>query len=679
MAFRFFINVDQCLNMNNFDFFFYQKRYRNEFHLTEDVYIGEGTGLSFHKAAADIRMYLDKFPYRVNDYQIIIAMRSDYNHNVTVWRDTLLSRLLDIDFDLRQSNIIIRSGSTVQVAVNLIMLYEANVVKSLHTFDIDYMTAERLGKDCKLLLREIGVPEEKENDLASLKTAWEAYVQNHEEEFNSCRKMPDGITPAHPIYVFFKDLLKQYEVDREKNQGKQVSIFHALKEVLDGYQIFELVTDKQNRNKDINALLRVVEFATTDFEVLQGIGNTISLSELCRSHWKKILALDDSEIQKRYARMLYQYRERLQKYVADEDDGRGTTEVESTLPECILPSDDDIGIGDSIFETDNSFKKAKNDPKKQIQQFRHSLSPIGTMMSRWESTYKRLKKGLSEIDEGLKAYASDLGNVYNEELKKRKDVENTWKNTAFLEDSRTKQEIEQLKSEEKELLDKMNQPQMTPSLQFQDQLNMETSLEQENLNITHYIRCIQSVSVRNFLLLILLIVGMVAIHYFSLQPYNFNAIETALYFLKYIGISAGCMFFTWMLPIQYYERKIRQCLIELEKEMDKYITGYFDRAKQFHEYINLLNRLDYVERHMKLKKGAVKTTEWIISARSWHINQAKVHLEKLKFFDGLTSTYESKNKENEVSNGDILNAVPDITRNHVDDVMDNKLYWPQQS
>lgn len=45
MAFRFFINVDKCLNMNNFDFFFYKKRSGHELYMVPDVHIGAGTGL----------------------------------------------------------------------------------------------------------------------------------------------------------------------------------------------------------------------------------------------------------------------------------------------------------------------------------------------------------------------------------------------------------------------------------------------------------------------------------------------------------------------------------------------------------------------------------------------------------------------------------------------------------
>jgi len=676
MAFRFFINVDKCLNMNNFDFFFYQKRSMHEFHLAPDVHIGEGTGLSFRKAASDIRMYLDRFPYNVDDYQIIIAMRSDYKREVKVWKDTLLSRLLDIDHDLKQSNILIRSGLGVQIAVNLIMIYEANAVKSIHALDDPYMSSSRLADDCYLLLKEIGVPDDKKNDLDAIRTAWDQYIKAHINQHNGTNKSKDSFTDSS-LYVFFTDLLKQYESDNEKvSKGStNVSVLHALREVLNGYQIFELITDKQNRNKDINTLLKVVEYSTTDYSASEGMGKTMSLTETCAAHWQKIIQADDIEIQKKYARMLSEYKDRLSRYAANAEKGYASSDTESTLPDSVIPSDDDISVNDSIFESENAKRNKKINPKELVQGFKDKLSPVSTLLGRWEATYKQVSNIFSQLSESLEKYSGLLGEQYSRKLKLRKDEERAWHIKAYVKGADTEQEIEMLSGQEKKLLEKMNQPHMTPSLCFQDQLNMETALEQHDSNIRHYIKCMQSVSAKNFFLLIVVLLGFVALTYGLFQPYNFETTTTALYFAGYIVISFILMLFTWRLPINYYKRKLIICLSELESEMDKYITGYFDRAKQLHEYINLLNKIDYTERHIHLKKRAVKTTEWIVNARSWHINQVKIHLEKLEFFSGLIGTY--KPDPSLADKDYVLENDPIVSRNHIDDVIDNKLYWPQ--
>ena len=75
-CFRFLINVDQCLNMSYFDIFFYKLASQHKFHMSSVQMFGDTAQNSLRGAANDIRMYLDKYPYHVRDYQIIVAMRT---------------------------------------------------------------------------------------------------------------------------------------------------------------------------------------------------------------------------------------------------------------------------------------------------------------------------------------------------------------------------------------------------------------------------------------------------------------------------------------------------------------------------------------------------------------------------------------------------------------------------
>lgn len=672
-AFRFFINVGQCLNMSNFDIFFYQKRSRHELHLTPDVFITEGTGMSFRKAAADIRMYLDRHSATVSDYQIIIAMRGDYKSDVNVWKDTFLSRLLDIDFDLRLSNIFARAG----IAVNMIMLYETNLVRTLNVFDVSYMNSPRLVNDCKLLLREIGVPQGKENDLDALRAAWSSYSAANKEYFDSFPRMNGGVMPANSMYVFFTDLLNQYESDRKTALGSeldnQVSIYDALKEVLKGYQTFEIITDRQNRSKDIASLLRIVEFSTTDFVMAEGTENTISLPELCSAHWNRITQMDDADILRKYTEMLCNYRDRLQRYANSQGYYSADAKAERLLPECNVPDMDDIRLDKSVFDTKARYDSGAGNPSKLVEEFKKKLSPRRTLLSRWNTCYSRLRNAFRELHKSLDSESEMLSNCYIHELEKRKEIEREWQKKSYVENDSTQQEINDLEKKRAELLNSLNQPHMTPSLRLQDQLNIESALEQENLNIIHYIKCIQSVSAKSFLLLILLLTGMVALMYGLLQTYNFNAIVTIIYYLAYLGASALIMFFAWGVPTRHYQKKLNSSLASLEDDLSRYISGYFDRAKQFREYINIVNMLDYVERHLSLRRRAVSTSEWMIKAHNWHVNQSEQHLKKLSFFSlPITNTFDTGTGFND---GNV--SFPEISKDHVDDVVDCELYWPQ--
>ena len=664
MSFRFFINVDQCLNMNNFDFFFYRERSDHKLYMISDAYLGEGVGKSFKKAAGEVRLYLDRFPYNVRDYQIIVTMRSEYGHESRTWKDTLLSRLLDIDRDLKQSRISTRAGFYTQVAINLIMVYEAGEIKTIHELDDEYMSSKRLQEDLRLLMKEIGVDEGQENNITALKSALEKYRSSHDEK---------GDTGA--VSEFFDELIKKYESD-SKHQD-DIQILGSLKEILEDYQIFELIGDKQDRNSDINALLRIVEFSVTDFEIPHGMEKSVTLSELCRNHWNSIKKMNDSEIQEKYSKMLYHYRERLREYVELEEAGGGSRVMESALPTYNKPSDEEISVAGSEFEKKISVGNENNNSMKgSLERFRSKITPSANLSDEWDNVYEGIKQTLGELDRELSSYSDKLGDVYKENLEKRKAEEEVWHNKCFVSDKDTPEQIKKLQRDEEQLLDMLNQPQMTPSLQFQDQLNMAKALEEGNADISHYISCINSVSVRNFILLILVLVGVSGVFYALLQTYDFKSPVMMLIFVSYIAAAAVIMFFSWKIPVSYYRKKMNSTLDSLIGEMDKYIVGYMERAKQLKNYINLMNQLDYLERHLRLKTQAVTTSEWLKAAHLWHIGQAKNHLNKLEFFSGLISLYDPDTDKSTDDNSGTSRS-PKISSQFVDDVVDSRLYWPQ--
>ena len=104
-CFRFLINVDQCLNMSNFDIFFYKLASQKKYHLNEVRLFGDSTAMSLQGAIEDIRMYLNKYPYHVSDYQLIVAMRKQYQSDLTAWNQTLLYRLIQLYDELQKEHI----------------------------------------------------------------------------------------------------------------------------------------------------------------------------------------------------------------------------------------------------------------------------------------------------------------------------------------------------------------------------------------------------------------------------------------------------------------------------------------------------------------------------------------------------------------------------------------------
>ncbi len=684
MAFRFFINVD-CLNMYNFDFFFYKKRSEHQLMLYPDVFIGEGTGIPFYKAAFDIRSYLDRLPHNadefqhdVNDYQIIIAMRSDFVTKAETWRDTLLFRLLQVDFDLRRANILIRSGLGSEIAVDLVMLHETSVVKNVHTFNTLYLNSDRFEYDCSLLLAEIGIPKGKENDPNEVSLAFERYCGEHAEALSECGRMPDG-TPADALYVFVRDLIEQLKKDEEDGTAAMagVSVAGAARTVLKDYSVFELFVDQTNANKKTCTLLRVIEYATADFAFPVGMTQTSRLADQCEAYWKQIAAMPDNDIGMKYSQMLNGYKTRLKTGLIDIEQSSNSNTNNSRLPDTNIPDENDIGISESEFEDENEEKKLNIDPKALVESLKKKLHHIKEFDSLWNTAYSEIRSAFSRLGESLKEYSSQLGHIYAEKCGKRKMTEYAWNSSTYLEDADTQNDIKKLKNRKEDLLEELKQPQMTPSLTLQDQLNMETALEDENQSIRQYVRCIRSLTTKNFLLLAVLVTGFAALSYFLFQPYVFEETVTILIAVGYIVLSFILMMFTWKRPHSFYNHEIKACLDRLQGEMDVYIRGYYDRAAQFRKYVNIINRLDYIERHLRVKTRAVETSAQIAEAKKWHASQIKLHLNKLDFFSGIMEKAATGNSDENQDAEIQASYDPEISPNHIDDVIDAVLYWPQ--
>ena len=73
--FNFYINVDQCLNMSNFDIFFYKLQKEQRFHLSNVNFYDNKSKDSLQTAMHDIRSFMDKNPFLVGDYRLIFGMR----------------------------------------------------------------------------------------------------------------------------------------------------------------------------------------------------------------------------------------------------------------------------------------------------------------------------------------------------------------------------------------------------------------------------------------------------------------------------------------------------------------------------------------------------------------------------------------------------------------------------
>lgn len=673
-CFRFLINVDQCLNMSNFDIFFYKLESQHKFHLNQVQLFGDSFGTSLRHAVSDIRMYLDKYPYHVGDYQLIVAMRGTYKKRSDVWEETMLYRLLQLTFELRRSRIFINSQESAEKALNLIMLYDADFSTELPKLG-DYLTSPRFQADCALFLRHIGI-DDPHIDYATLKKKLMDYGLREQRDPAVLDLLKRFLLAQDNSHEFYEesDYSSLYHFDTEQAHEPDLvaELMPFLKDQFLHYHVFEALIDRNNRRHNILSLLRVVEFINKDTDrgpTVQGDCAMVSLAQRCKENWEAVW--HDTTLEQRYSTMLRQYQATLHNAQTDLERPKFSSPTAKTLPEEDIPRERELFYTEGIFSS--------NDPEKQgidlrniLEKFISNKFSVRSMMQDWDGVYQRLKKSLDRMDYELKCYAEDLSHQYSAVLDERKRDTSAWKNSFYIAQPGTEKQIRHLEYERDQRLRQLKSPHMTPSLKFQDQLNMENELEQQNLNIRFFIRCIRNVTAVNFLLLVIVAIALTLVHYTLLQPYVYQTGTALGWYVAYLGILFALMLLFWRMPYLYFRRKIKTCIVRLQQAMDKYIKGYFEKADQFGHYINLLNQLDYITRYHRLLQQAHRTTNRLAQGYLWHKVQVQHHLDKLQFFQGLIELSDVTDiDENSHRN------IPAINGDRVNDVIDSPIYWPQ--
>lgn len=667
-CFRFLINVDQCLNMSNFDVFFYQLESQHKFHLNQVQLFGNDQGHSLRSAISDIRMYLDKYPYHVGDYQIIVAMRSTFDPNPESWDHTMLQQLLQLSYELRRARIFINSREQTEKALNLIMLYDADFSVDLPVLEA-YLSSARFRNDCALLLRQLGVAADAPRQ--QLEQALSAYTAEDSHDTVLAELMRQFITFKDSLLSNLRNVGQDLLALEETDYLTELPVF--LKDQLTNFQVFEANIDRNNRRQNILAMFRVIEFINMSVErPLQAGDNLgiVTLAQQCCSNWETIWA--DRELEARYARMLRRYQEKLNTAAIELEHPRLYSAAAKPLPEEAVPREDAITSTDTVFTPESPDRKSA-DFRDLLSCFTDSKFSVKVIRGEWESIRQQISASLNRMNYELQTHAEELSRKYSAVLEERKRDSLTWKSGFYMAKPDTEADLNRLAFRKEELLQELRNPRMNPSLSFQDQLNMENALEQANQSIKFYLRCISMIRAGAFLSLILVCMLMFTAHYTFLQPYVFQDVNSLAFYLACLAGIFVLMLLSWNLPRQYYRRKLRECLLSLQEDIKLYIKGYFEKAKQFETYINLLNRLDYINRYHALLTRAWHTTHRLSQGYLWHKIQIRKHLSKLQSFQGLIDLAASLPREEE----DESLFIPTINGDQVCDVTDCSIYWPQ--
>ena len=672
-CFRFLINVDQCLNMSYFDMFFYKLESQHKFHMNSVQLFDASDDSSLRSAISDIRMYLNKYPYHVGNYQIIVAMRTTFQPNVRRWEETMLYRLLRLDLELRRARILINSQEQTEKALNLIMLYESDFSAELSELS-SYKDSGRLQADCRMLLQQLSLPEGTVGQQ-ELEQAFAACFGQSSPEDTAAQVMADFVQTRRKNTEHMQ-LLSQHMDQESAMTDSSIPLCEELtgyiRNRLFHFQIFEKQIDRNSRRQQTLALLRVTEFINMSTELSAQAAATplrTPLVQRCTDNWQRIW--QDDTLEQRYADMLLSYRARLNAAASELESPKYQVPSAKSLPVEAIPAEDAISSEEG-FGSEKSSQDQSKDLKavfgKVLEKNRMSLS---SMHSDWKEAYTHARQVLDQMEYKLKTHAETLSRQYAAALELRKQDSLAWRTGFYVSAPDTEADISRLSYEREQRLQQLKSPQMSPSLSFNDQLNMEEALEKANSSIELYLRCLKAVTAGNFLLLILTGVVMSFGHYTFLQPYVFGEAQTAACYFAYLAAILILMLLCWVLPHNYFRRRLKSRILSLQEDVDKYISGYYVKAEQFTTYINLLNQLDYINRYHQLLVRAHTATHKLSQGYLWHKVQVRQHLSKLQFFQGLVDLGRYSDEANAES------FVPGIDGDQVCDFVDSQLYWPQ--
>lgn len=684
-SFNFYINVDQCLNMSNFDMFFYQLQREQRFHLSNVQFFEDDSNQSLAHAFHDIRSYMDKHPFLIRDYRIIFGMRKMRARN-EAWKETILYRLLKIYYGLVDARLFIRSKDHADKNVTVIMLQDTDL-----THDMPQLSEYETLTDLDALLEYIGVEWKDDTTERDVYEKMQEFLESKEEE--KCNDiitkrffteflnkngelLEKGSTGLEAYYeeAAFEDMEEDELAITKKPVSRKTIIHNMLYPLLSfiescvgHYCVFQKEIDKNALDQNMLALLSLVDYITSDLqpdETTSKIRTNQTLKEESRKNWKR--STNDDSIQERYGTNLFYYKNRLQE--ALDSMQKRLTEYTEGIPAPHFEKPEKLVAEEGLNPKNREYYEG--DFKDMLKAFLKGSLRRDSALAEWQKAYKGLKEKLNAMEEELELYARDLSQKYKFQLEKRK-IDSMKKETDILysqDDIIRKIEIFQKKKQE--ILIKLKSPKMNPSLTFQDQLNLENTLEMCNAEVTFFVRCQKMVKLLNFFLLVAIGGGLVTLHHFLMQAYVVGNAEKMSAFLLFTVAAFVLYLFTWTAPYDFFQGKIRQSMKQLQEDMDVFINGYFQKAENFKEYINALNELDAINAY--IAKLEMSKNESDVNSRKylWHKVQIQEHLRKSSYFDDLIQSVNPYNMPEEGKRDNELDVQQDVIH--------NKLYWPKR-
>ena len=661
--------------MSNFEMFFYKLQNEDKFYVVEasfndDMDKSERTAgtSSIQSALYRIKNYIGQSSFLIRDYRLIFGVRQQYK-KVVSWRETVLYRLLKIHYSMQDAKLFIKTKDRVDKNVTVILLYdvdntldEKNIPDEIsdNTPDIPALM-EFLGvdwgesgtlpaeRDIVEAMRLAAQQKKEPVTLQFVNDFYRWYMENelYESENETKKRLPS----PHRI-----PLRSNEEKDRINRFNNIYNIVTFISNAVGAYCVFTK-TISSNTGDHRLALLGIVDYITTG---LVGVPDSetndsakVTLKSLARENWKN--AKDDKVIWEKYGKMMASYEGRMLSR---------QREMAGRVP---------TSGGRLIFNTDNPMRLSceydasqyEEQITNELDRYEKSLYRISSESS-WEETENKLKAMLGELELSLEKYSETISAMYKREIRQRNEERKAKKEDKKIYDTAQLDDAIQTVSRRKQgLLEELKKQKMAPHVQYQDQLNVDQAIRKCSNEIRYYRKRRMQITAVNFLLLLLTAGVFVLISHLLLQESLF--VESMN--LAGAGASAAAallfMLFSWAAPGIYYRNKMSESVNSLKAELITYTRGYTEIARNFEEYMNIINAIDVMNHYLEELGNMRDHCHSENRKYLWHKEAIGRHQKKCDFFRLLY-------KDPQYSSEDA-----DIPLNLETDVIHNPFYWPQ--
>ena len=668
-SFRYLINVDQCLNISNYDMFFYKLKDQRRFRFFETA------GTSLAQAIDDAGQYLRRYTYETQQTQLIFAVRKRPGKDRT-WDDTLLCQILKIRDEVLNGRIDMSGRDGNDRAVVLMTVYDVGFDDSW-SYDDDYFrgSGRRFAEDCRAMLHAVSLTDPEKRSSEELQSRIEELQNSGKEEDRIISELLREFTD-----IWNKDqevaqgegFLQQFEEETEKDVFL-IKLVQFISEKLANYVVLEQSIRNNDLRDSNRTFLRIVEYvnSSTDGQREEGSFRNDTLADRCRSNWAKIK--EDEGLESRYAKVLSLYEQRLLSLSRELEDKKGASKGGNELPLKAVPDDDSIRTRDEHFSTGQRNTRDMS-LIKDLDAYRdaclHDLDSITDWTGK-DGAYSRLTSDLSSMEKDLNTYAESLSKVYTQSIEARIRDTSEWERTVYEVPDNVQETIIGTQAEIDSRMKQLKEPGTSASLKFQDQLNMTGALDQSSQSITLLTQRYHDFRSRTFLTVLLVTAGAFIAHYYILQNYVLDTAGDVMLSLGYIALVLILGVTAWASARKTYRQKIKKEIEKLESGIEEYLKGYFEKANKFSRHVNLLNQLDYLHRYAALLEKVRRESANMRQLLEWHRVQIKKHLDKVQAFHGLMQSVTT-----EYDTGDSSELIEPLLKAG-EDVVGCRVYWPQ--